>query len=92
MTYKEKNKQYFHVTYDDSDDQWFIREVTGNEIYVFDNKENAVKKAHNLANNVELGYVVIHDEHGGFQVAERIRRVTDKIKRAYRSAKEELTS
>ena len=92
MTYKEQNKLYFHVTYDNSDQQWYVREVTGNEIYVFDNKDNAVKKAHNLANNVELGYVVIHNEHGEFHIPEKIRHITDKIKRAYQSAKKELIS
>ncbi|WCR53612.1 MAG: hypothetical protein PG981_000634 [Wolbachia endosymbiont of Ctenocephalides orientis wCori] len=62
-------KHFFHVTPSKTDGKWRIKEVgSKNEPAIYDDKETAVKEAEKLAKNEELGHVVIHDEHGKFEV------------------------
>ena len=61
---------FFHVTRNKADSQWHVKEVKGDQIDTFDNKEEAVKKAEELAKNTEMGHVVVHDERGRFKTFE----------------------
>ena len=39
-------------------------------LITYDDKETAIKEAEKLAKSKENGHVVIHDEHGKFEVVE----------------------
>ncbi len=63
--------QFFHVTHSKADNQWHVKEVKGDQIDTFNSKEEAVKKAEELAKNAEMGHVVVHDEKGHFKTFEQ---------------------
>ncbi len=66
-----EGKHFFHVTPSKTDNKWRVKEVgSKDEPRVFDTKEQATKEAEKLAKEVNKGHVVIHDEHGKFEVVE----------------------
>jgi len=67
MTNKERKGHFFHVTHDKNDSQWHVKEVKGTDQYNFPVKEDAIKKAEEMAKETEMGHVVIHNERGRFE-------------------------
>lgn len=70
MADKQIRGHFFHVARNKTDNLWHVKEVKGSEFGTFDNKEEAVKKAEELAKNTEMGHVVVHDERGHFKTFE----------------------
>ena len=68
MANKERKGLFFHVTHDKTDNQWHVKEVKGSDIITFETKEEAIKKAEEMAKKVEMGHVVVHNERGKFEV------------------------
>ncbi|TSJ80762.1 MAG: DUF2188 domain-containing protein [Candidatus Cardinium sp.] len=68
----ERRGHFFHVTHSKSDDKWYVREVKWKDsaTLAFNSKDEATKKAEELAKKVEMGHVVIHDERGKFETVE----------------------
>ena len=59
---------FFHVTPSRSDSKWRVKEVHANGAIACDTKEEALQRARELKNEVDNGHVVVHDEHGRFEV------------------------
>ncbi|OEY86438.1 hypothetical protein BIY23_03925 [Wolbachia pipientis] len=79
----------YHVVYDQ--DKWHVKEVKEKEIDALSNKEDAIKRAQDLANNVDSECVVkVSDDQG--VIKKGVKKVADKINRVYTKAKEELKS
>jgi hypothetical protein len=71
MTNNDRKGHFFHVTHDKQDNQWHVKEVKGDEVRTFNNKDDAVKAAETMATkSSEMGHVVIHDEKGHFVTTE----------------------
>lgn len=70
MANKERKGHFFHVTHDATDKQWHVKEVKGTDISTFKTKEEAVKKAEEMAKKVEMGHIVVHNEKGRFETFE----------------------
>ena len=61
---------FFHVTPSRADNKWRVKEVRANGAIACDTKEEALQRARELKNEVENGHVVVHDEHGRFEIIE----------------------
>ena len=70
MANLQRRGHFYHVTHDKSTNKWYVKEVKGDKIEEFDNKDEAIKKAEELAKNEEMGHVVVHDERGKFETVE----------------------
>jgi hypothetical protein len=70
MANKERKGHFFHVIHDKTDNQWNVQEVKGTDIIIFKTKEEAIKKAEEIAKKVEMGHVVVHNEKGRFETFE----------------------
>ena len=70
MANKERKGHFFHVIHDKTDNQWNVQEVKGTDIIIFKTKEEAIKKAEEIAKKVEMGHVVVHNEKGIFETFE----------------------
>ena len=70
MTNKERKGHFFHVTHDNENNQWHVKEVKGDEVKTFNTKEEAVEGAEDMAKSAEMGHVVIHNERGQFETTE----------------------
>jgi len=70
MTNKERKGHFFHVTHDKTSDQWHVKEVKGSDVSTYKSKEEALKKAEEMAKKVEMGHVVVHNEKGRFETSE----------------------
>ena len=70
MANKERKGHFFHVTHDKTDKQGHVKEVKGSNVSTFETKEEAIKKAEEMAKKIEMGHVVVHNERGKFEVFE----------------------
>ncbi|WP_186820159.1 DUF2188 domain-containing protein [Wolbachia pipientis] len=71
-----EGKVFIHVTPSKNDSKWHVKEIgSKDEPRVYDTKEQAVKEAERDAREKSAredvkSHVVIHDEHGKFEVVE----------------------
>jgi len=61
---------FFHITPSRSDGKWRVKEVKATGAIAFDTREEALNRVREMKNEVENGHVVLHDEHGRFEVIE----------------------
>jgi len=64
------NAHFFHITPSRSDGKWRVREVQAQGVIALDTKEQALQRVREMKNEVENGHVVVHDEHGRFEIIE----------------------
>ncbi len=58
---------FYHVIHKRSDHKWHVKEVKGPDIGTYDVRDEAIRKASELAQNVVNGHVVIHRDDGRFE-------------------------
>jgi len=61
---------FYHITPSRSDGKWQVKEVNAQGAIAFDTREEALNRAREMKNEMENGHVVLHDEHGRFEVVE----------------------
>lgn len=73
MAKEEDFSNFFHVLHSKPDGKWYVREREG-VVFSFNSKEEAVKKATELAESNQEGrkHVVIHKADGAFEMPAKL--------------------